>query len=592
MINSFVFFVSLCVAVRHGAECFNYYVPQEMDDMYLVISGDGTFGDKKTGCGGDDGDAGEVPWRYMNERELLRFLSNRIDEGYTFPLSPKWILCDPGWKDLYDKLLASDRPEVMQSMEIWFPPESGVREQIEAISRRHKGGFEGGPLRSQEQVQKRFAKLLREGGIVYRKTLGIYARKGIKGQTIATTIDGVLETENTVKDDKSWVVYNKAAGEYYVVDDDYFRANYREVESELGSQSTILEALREEGNEDTRTSSSSSQSSSSNMFARLHRQGFREYTPRKQVCRYARKVTDEDMKWFRFGLPPKPYDDGNAAYFMAPWRAYMRVEKGDVLVMQYNEECEGGGKNCEIYRVEGSVFSTSYEPLRTNRRLSSKAFCIEGGSWSEIGTTEDDTESSRLAAGKDGRKVRSQSEVQERFVCVMKKKDSVFRKVESSYLRRALKGQKVVTVLDGVPETENVVRDDTSWIACGKTAGERYIIRGDKFDACYDASTAQPIDVGSETISPILKRLHREGFREYKSKKKVWGHEISEDDMKWFHFDDRPPDGDDGAAFFVAPWGELTRVEIGDWIVMQYPEGNPEIYRVERLVFYATYERL
>ena len=26
-----------CGAVRHGAECFNYYFPQEMDDEFLVI---------------------------------------------------------------------------------------------------------------------------------------------------------------------------------------------------------------------------------------------------------------------------------------------------------------------------------------------------------------------------------------------------------------------------------------------------------------------------------------------------------------------------------------------------------------------------
>jgi hypothetical protein len=113
-------------AVRHGSECFNYVFPQELDEELLVIST--TF----------EG----VPWRYMDPEGLQSFLSERIDENYTFPLNPKWILCDPGWKELYDKLLASENQTVQNSMEIWYPKDSGIREKIEAIHRRHPHGFE------------------------------------------------------------------------------------------------------------------------------------------------------------------------------------------------------------------------------------------------------------------------------------------------------------------------------------------------------------------------------------------------------------------------------------------------------------------
>ena len=114
-------------AVRHGAECFNYYFPQDLDDEYLVILG--------------DADAGNVPWMYVNEKQLRDLLSQKIDQGFTFPLNPKWVLCDPGWKKVYDKLLLSQKSNVQASLDCWYPPESGIRERIESIYEKHRFGF-------------------------------------------------------------------------------------------------------------------------------------------------------------------------------------------------------------------------------------------------------------------------------------------------------------------------------------------------------------------------------------------------------------------------------------------------------------------
>lgn len=114
--------------VRHGAECFNWYFPQEIDDEFLVIS---------------DTLPGSVKWKKMNVFELQECLMTKIDEGFTFPLNPKWVLCDPGWRRVYDKLLASQKPNVQDSINCWLPPETGLREQIDAISKRHPHGFEG-----------------------------------------------------------------------------------------------------------------------------------------------------------------------------------------------------------------------------------------------------------------------------------------------------------------------------------------------------------------------------------------------------------------------------------------------------------------
>jgi hypothetical protein len=114
-------------AVRHGSECFNYYFPQEIDDYFLLIS-----------------DTLEpVPWKYCNVQELQEILSERINkDGFVFPLNPKWILCDAGWKKLYDELMASDALYAEYTKDVWYPPFSGVREKINRIHDKHPHGFQ------------------------------------------------------------------------------------------------------------------------------------------------------------------------------------------------------------------------------------------------------------------------------------------------------------------------------------------------------------------------------------------------------------------------------------------------------------------
>ena len=86
---------------------------------------------------------GNVKWKYVNVPELQDILITKIGEGFTFPINPKWVLCDPGWRRVYDKLLASKKPNVQDSINCWLPPETGLREEIDAISARHPLGFEG-----------------------------------------------------------------------------------------------------------------------------------------------------------------------------------------------------------------------------------------------------------------------------------------------------------------------------------------------------------------------------------------------------------------------------------------------------------------
>ena len=113
-------------AVRHGAECFNYYFPQELDDEFLVIGGN------------LDG----AKYKYMTLPELQTFLSDTIDKGFTFPLNPKWVLCDKGWAGLWDKLVTSTHPNVQLSINAWYPPGSGLRDRIENVRHKFPEGYQ------------------------------------------------------------------------------------------------------------------------------------------------------------------------------------------------------------------------------------------------------------------------------------------------------------------------------------------------------------------------------------------------------------------------------------------------------------------
>ena len=84
---------------------------------------------------------GAVPWKYVGVEELQEFLLQKADEGFTFPLNPKWVLCDPGWKRIYDTLMKSDKRHVQDALNVWFPPESGIREHIERVYAKHPKGF-------------------------------------------------------------------------------------------------------------------------------------------------------------------------------------------------------------------------------------------------------------------------------------------------------------------------------------------------------------------------------------------------------------------------------------------------------------------
>jgi len=123
LIGSAVDATAECGAVRHGAECFNFYFPQELDDEFLVVW---------------DGFS-NPPWKQFKEPELRLFLLDRAKEGFSFPINPVWPVRDPGWFEVLDALLVHG--ESAKNLKSWFPQASGILERIGKIHTDYPNGF-------------------------------------------------------------------------------------------------------------------------------------------------------------------------------------------------------------------------------------------------------------------------------------------------------------------------------------------------------------------------------------------------------------------------------------------------------------------
>jgi hypothetical protein len=117
-----------CGAVRHGAECFNFWFPQELDNEFLVI----------WECYGQD-----KPWKYLSEDDLRGFLLDRAKEGYSFPLNPVWPVRDPGWYQILQALIEQSvkSERIDCTIRSWFPDSSGILDRIHSLQKYASGFF-------------------------------------------------------------------------------------------------------------------------------------------------------------------------------------------------------------------------------------------------------------------------------------------------------------------------------------------------------------------------------------------------------------------------------------------------------------------
>eukprot|EP00434_Breviolum_minutum_P023161 symbB.v1.2.020435.t2/scaffold1721.1/size104744/4 len=114
-------------AVRHGAECFNFYFPQELDENFLVVW--------EGFCEGHD----DKPWAYMDECELREFLEKRVEEHYAMPLNPIWCVRDDGWYQVLEAQMAN--PSCAEALKAWYPDGSGILEKIQELNKEFPQGL-------------------------------------------------------------------------------------------------------------------------------------------------------------------------------------------------------------------------------------------------------------------------------------------------------------------------------------------------------------------------------------------------------------------------------------------------------------------
>lgn len=126
-----------CGAVRHGAECFNFYFPQELDDIYLVVWKG--FQNK--------------PWDYMDEKSLRRFLTERAKDGFLFPLNPVWTVRDVGWYEVLQTMRKN--PDADQALKSWYPEDSGIIEAMEEMQKSHPNGFVRQPHTRRPELRRK-----------------------------------------------------------------------------------------------------------------------------------------------------------------------------------------------------------------------------------------------------------------------------------------------------------------------------------------------------------------------------------------------------------------------------------------------------
>lgn len=163
-------------AVRHGAECFNFHFPQELDEEFLII------------WDGFD----KSPWRYFSEGELRNFLIERVADGYTFPLNPVWPLRDQGWMDVMVALCGS--PDTKQARECWYPEK--ILDFIETTYQQFPEGFIPHELDGDQEELHKCSHVREDAELILHQ-----AMRKAKGETILRKDGSALSGEHSSAQD-------------------------------------------------------------------------------------------------------------------------------------------------------------------------------------------------------------------------------------------------------------------------------------------------------------------------------------------------------------------------------------------------------
>jgi len=119
--------------------------------------------------------------------------------------------------------------------------------------------------------------------------------------------------------------------------------------------------------------------------------------------------------------------------------------------------------------------------------------------------------------------------------------------------RKAVAGEKIVTILDGEVETSNTAKANDVVIKGPK--GEEYIVDSEKFAKRYEGGNLS------------------DDFSKFKAKGETFGFEYSGQPIE-----------------FMAAWGEKMILKTGDFLCSPDKDKPGDLYRIEREAFGMTYQ--
>eukprot|EP00930_Biecheleria_cincta_P035789 TRINITY_DN24592_c0_g2_i1.p1 TRINITY_DN24592_c0_g2~~TRINITY_DN24592_c0_g2_i1.p1 ORF type:complete len:311 (+),score=59.05 TRINITY_DN24592_c0_g2_i1:50-982(+) len=173
----------------------------------------------------------------------------------------------------------------------------------------------------------------------------------------------------------------------------------------------------------------------------------------------------------------------------------------------------------------------------------------------------------------------SQAELISKLGRVLLERGTRFRKTQRAYLRPAIEGEAVETILDGKVETTNKAKKG-DWIVRANTSSkEMYILSPEKFFHAYDVDSSFVI-----TDAHDAEELTAQGFKSYAPKMRIIAMKVTAQDLLLYF----------PCGRFMASWGQPMLIEEADYICgalisEELASGLKEVYRIERSAFQETY---
>lgn len=167
--------------------------------------------------------------------------------------------------------------------------------------------------------------------------------------------------------------------------------------------------------------------------------------------------------------------------------------------------------------------------------------------------------------------VRTQEEMCEHFIPILQERGQIVNKCGRRMARQAVKGEEVLTIVNGEVLVRTRVEDETSMVIRQESADhEFYVLTRDKFVQNYQTEGKDVHD-----SEPHFFDLRARGFKYYDRKGKLLIYEVTEDDMSFVP----------GKRFRVSFSATPMPLRAGDYLVTGYPEAT-EVWMSRNLSIY------